>query len=96
MNLEETGKEFADKLCETLHNTGITTQLDDPQEAFDSGCYFGAVQGFKRGVNMMLVESINLLPTIYNKIVESGYDMNINWEEEYKKLILKEVFDIES
>lgn len=95
MNLEETGKQFADQLCTTLQNTGIHTQLTDPQESFDSGCYFGAVQGFKRGVNMMLAESIKYLPTIYNKIVESGYDMKINWEEEYKKLLLKEVFDIE-
>lgn len=95
MNLEESGKQFADQLCTTLHNTNIHTQLDDPQEAFDSGCYFGAVQGFKRGVNVMLQEAVHCLPDIYNKIVESKFDMSVDWGKEYETLILKEVFGIE-
>lgn len=95
INLEEKGKEFADQLCTTLHNTNIHTQLEDPQEAFDSGCYFGAVQGFKRGVNIMAQEASRCLPSIYNKIVESKFNMSIDWEKEFEKLMLKEVFDID-
>lgn len=95
MNLEESGKDFADALLETLQGTGLTTQLIDPGEAFESGCYFGAVQGYKRGVNQMIVDIPKLLPDIFNQIVESNYDMKINWPEKFKELILNKVFDID-
>lgn len=94
MNLEEQGKEFAENLCNTLANTGLTTQLNDPGDAFESGCYFGTVQGYKRGVNQMLQFAIESLPDIFNKIAETNFDMTINWKEEYKKLLLSTYFDI--
>ena len=90
--IEQQGKEFADSLLDVVETSGVQSELTDPKEAFMSGCYFGATQGYKRGVNFMLVEAINHLPDIYNMIVESGHDMSINWVEEYKKLLIKNIF----
>lgn len=90
--IEEQGKEFADGLLETVKLSGIQTELDDPEDSFLSGAYFGAVQGYKRGVNLMLIQAINYFPDIYNKIVESNFDMTIDWQEEFKKMLLKETF----
>lgn len=95
MILEEQGKEFASSLCDTVEFTGVSTQLDNPHDAFMSGCYFGAVQGYKRGVNVMVEKATELLPDIFNQIANSGFNMEVNWSEEFKKLILKRCFDIE-
>lgn len=90
--IEEQGKEFADELLATVELSGVQSELDNPKDAFLSGTYFGAVQGYKRGVNLMLIQAINYFPDIYNMIVESRFDMTIDWQEEFKKLLLKETF----
>ena len=90
--IEEQGREFADGLLDTVKLSGAQTELRNPEDAFLSGTYFGAVQGYKRGVNLMLIQAINYFPDIYNKIVESNFDMTIDWQEEFKKMLLKETF----
>lgn len=90
--IEEQGREFADGLLDTVKLSGAQTELCNPEDAFLSGTYFGAVQGYKRGVNLMLIQAINYFPDIYNKIVESNFDMTIDWQEEFKKMLLKETF----
>jgi len=94
MNLEEKGKEFADAIIEAVTLSGAQTQLEDPTDAFESGCYFGVVQGYKRGVNETVNMIIESLPDIFNQIAESGFDMSIDWKERYKKLIYEKYFDI--
>lgn len=96
MNLEESGKEFASTLIDTLQAAGLTTQLEDPAAAFESGAYFAAVQGYKRGVNEMVHDIPELLPDIFNKISESGFNMKKDWVNEFRKLILKELFEIDN
>ncbi len=94
-SLHEEGKRFADSLTDVVKNSGVSTQLDNTEDAFLSGCYFGAVQGYMRGVNRMLGDAVKYLPDIFNEISESGFDMKINWVERYKKLLLKNCFEID-
>ena len=90
--IEAQGQEFADSLLEVVSASDIQSELNDPKEAFMSGCYFGAVQGYKRGVNFMLAEATDYLPVIFNQIADSGFDMSVDWVAEYKKLLLKNIF----
>lgn len=95
MTIERQGQKFGDSLLEAILATGAHSQLTDPGEAFQSGCYFGAVQGYKRGVNVMLKQAIDYLPVIFNQIAETNFDMNINWKERFKELLLTELFKID-
>ncbi len=95
MSLEDEGKSFAQNLIDVIDTAGLESQLEDIHDAFTSGTYFGAVQGYKRGFNQMLQYAIESLPDIYNMIAESGHDMSRNWPEEYKKLIINKYFDSE-
>lgn len=94
MNVEEKGQEYAETMVESVTATGIYTQLSDPKDAFMSGCYFGVVQGYKIGINDGLNLFTRHLPAIYNEIVESNFDMKIDWVKRFKKLILEKEFDI--
>lgn len=94
-NIEESGKNFADSLLTTIQGMGLSTQLTNPTEAFSSGVYFGAVQGYKRGMNQSLELMSKYLPDIYNEIVQSNFDMSINWPKKFKHIILKKEFGIE-
>lgn len=94
MNIEEQGKEFATSLCDLVTASGVHTQLDTIEDAFLSGCYFGAVQGYKKGVNTAVPSTIEFLPVIFNKIAASDFNMNINWKKEYMDLVLTECYDV--
>lgn len=94
MNLEEKGKEYAETLLDALEAAGISTELSDPQDAFESGVYFGCVKGLAKGVNMMFQDIPELLPDIFNQISDSNFDMKKDWVQEYRKLILQKIFDI--
>jgi len=94
MSIEEQGKGFANQLTAAVEASGVYSQLNNPKDSFMSGCYFGAVQGYKRGVNQMLVDATNHLPDIFNKIAESNFNMSIDWTAEFRKLLLKECFEI--
>ena len=96
MNIEEKGHEYAQTMVESVMSTGLHTQLNDPKDAFMSGCYFGVVQGYKIGINDGLNIITKRLPEIYNEIVESDFDMKINWVDRFKKLILEKEFDIKN
>lgn len=95
MNLEESGKEYAEILLKALENTGVSTELDNPQEAFESGVYFGATKGYAKGVNRMLRSIPELLPDIFNQISASNFDMARDWVKEYQKLIINRLFEID-
>ena len=94
MNLEEKGKEYAETLLDALEAAGISTELSDPQDAFESGTYYGYTKGFAKGVNQMFQDIPELLPDIFNQIADSGFDMKKDWVQEYRKLILQKLFDI--
>lgn len=94
-NIEEAGKIFADSLLETIQDVGLSTQLKDPTDAFSSGVYFGAVQGYKRGMNHALELLTKYLPDVYNEIVQSNFDMSVNWPEKFQLIVLKKEFGIE-
>lgn len=95
MNLEEQGKKYAETLLDAIEGTGVSTELNNPHDAFESGCYFGAVRGYSKGVNAMVYEIPNLLPDIFNEISESGFDMSKDWVVEFRKLILSKLFEID-
>jgi len=92
MTLEEEGKQFGDHLLTSLAATGINSNLTSPEEAFQSGVYWGAVQGYKRGVNQMLQDIPELLPLIYNEIIESGCDMTKNWVRRFQDLVIEKKY----
>lgn len=95
INIEERGKAFADSIIEAVEISGAQTQLKTPTEAFESGVYFGIVQGYKRGVNEAVNEIVESLPDIFNMISESNFDMTKDWKEIYRKMILRDHFGIE-
>lgn len=93
--IEEKGKDFADTLLKVLLDNNIYSQQQDPNDAFNSGVYFGAVQGYKRGTNEMLHTSLQLFPKILSRIIESKFDLRINWPEEWAKMILEDEYGIQ-
>lgn len=86
------GNNYADELCDKLNKAGIYSQLNDPQDAFLAGVYFGAIRGYERGINIMLAEAVQQLPNIFNDIAKSGYDMTQNWPQLYLETMIKNSF----
>lgn len=93
-SIYEDGKKFANTLVEAVQAADITSQLENDDDAFLSGVYFGATQGYTKGINVMLQEAVNRLPDIFNQIVQSDFDMSIDWVKRYRDLILNESLKI--